>query len=78
MSCHGFFLVGHKEFGNLLIRDCTIAINTHGSSYLLLSGGLGWLGSAVAWLLWAVSRISCPVIHFSLPPVEPVELSILR
>jgi hypothetical protein len=27
MSCHGFFLMGHKEFGNLLITDSTIAIN---------------------------------------------------
>jgi hypothetical protein len=27
VSCHGFFHVGHKEFGNL-IRDCTIAIDT--------------------------------------------------
>jgi hypothetical protein len=27
MSCHGFFHAGHKEFGNLLIRDCTTAVN---------------------------------------------------
>jgi hypothetical protein len=27
MSCHGFFHVGYKEFGNLLIRDCTISVN---------------------------------------------------
>jgi hypothetical protein len=27
MSCHGFFQVGHKEFGNLN-TDGTIAVNT--------------------------------------------------
>jgi hypothetical protein len=26
VSCHGFFLVGYKEFGNLLIIDYTINI----------------------------------------------------
>jgi hypothetical protein len=27
MSCHGLFYMGHKEFGNLLSRDYTFAIN---------------------------------------------------
>jgi hypothetical protein len=27
MSCDGFFLAGHKEFGSLLITDCTSAVN---------------------------------------------------
>jgi hypothetical protein len=27
MSCHGFFHVRSKEFGNLLTTDCIIAIN---------------------------------------------------
>jgi hypothetical protein len=27
MSCHGFFDVGHKEFGKFLITGCTIAAN---------------------------------------------------
>jgi hypothetical protein len=27
VSCHGFFHIEHKEFGNLLITDCTIAVN---------------------------------------------------
>jgi hypothetical protein len=30
VSCHGFFHMGHKEFGNL-ITDCTIAINNSSS-----------------------------------------------
>jgi hypothetical protein len=25
--------VGHKEFGNLLIRDCTIAVNVYTTEY---------------------------------------------
>jgi hypothetical protein len=33
VSCHGFFHVGHKEFGNLLIRDCTIAVNVYTTEY---------------------------------------------
>jgi hypothetical protein len=28
MSRHGFFLVGHKEFGSLLITACTSTINS--------------------------------------------------
>jgi hypothetical protein len=27
MSCHGFFLVGYKEFGSLLITHHPIAVN---------------------------------------------------
>jgi hypothetical protein len=27
--CFGFFLVGHNEFGSLLITDCTIAVNDY-------------------------------------------------
>jgi hypothetical protein len=27
MSCHGFFLVGHKAFGSLLITDATATAN---------------------------------------------------
>jgi hypothetical protein len=27
VSCHGFFLVGHKEFRNLLITNCPIAVD---------------------------------------------------
>jgi hypothetical protein len=29
MSCNGFFLVGHKEFGSFLITDCNGAINKY-------------------------------------------------
>jgi hypothetical protein len=28
MSCHGFFLVGYKEFGSLLITDYTSTVNS--------------------------------------------------
>jgi hypothetical protein len=27
MSCHGLFHVRHKEFGNLLTKDCITGIN---------------------------------------------------
>jgi hypothetical protein len=27
VSCHGFFPVGYKEFGSLLITDCIRAVN---------------------------------------------------
>jgi hypothetical protein len=29
MSCHGFFPTGHKEFGILLITDCTYQQHYH-------------------------------------------------
>jgi hypothetical protein len=32
MSCHGFFLVGYKEFGSLLTTDCTSAVNIFGEA----------------------------------------------
>jgi hypothetical protein len=29
MTCYGFFQVGHKEFGNLLITDYTVPVKTY-------------------------------------------------
>jgi hypothetical protein len=37
MSCHGFFLVGYKEFGSLLIIDCIPAPLTLSENILMTS-----------------------------------------
>jgi hypothetical protein len=38
MSCHGFLLVGHKEFGSLLITNSTSAVDIKGDCYLSHEG----------------------------------------
>jgi hypothetical protein len=45
VSCHGFFLVGYKEFGSLLITDCTNAVNNTNNQQEPIVSLLGILGN---------------------------------
>jgi hypothetical protein len=64
MSCHGFFYLGHKEFGNLLIRHCTIAISKITSQkmqhiFIVKTPRLGTEGHILRYFLLGVGLHNC-------------------